>query len=356
MATANDLLFDAAVDHAVDFTRYNNGVVRRIIATLNKADADLFAQLVSALERLPAESFSVDRLDALLQDVRRINESAFRQLRQELEGELSDLVKYESGYQLSLFKNVLPVQVSVAAISVEQVYSAALARPFQGRLLSEWTSSIEADRMVRIRDALRIGYVEGQTVQQMVTRLRGTKARGYQDGLLEIDRRNAAAVVRTATAHTANFTQARFYDANSSLLKGLRWTSTLDGRTSAVCRARDGKIYPLNTQIRPPAHWNCRSVMVPVLKSWRELGINLPADDKSTRASLSGQVPDDMTYQEWLRKQSAARQDDILGKSKGLLFRKGGLTLDRFIDRSGHELTLVQMREKNAEAFRRAGL
>lgn len=356
MPTVNEELLDSAVDHAVDFTRYNNGVVRRIIAVLNRADKDLFEQLTAALDRLPAESFTVERLDMLLQSVRRLNESAYTALQSELQVELKELVSFESSYQLSLFKNVLPVQVVVAAVNVEQVYSAALARPFQSRLLSEWAKSIEADRMVRIRDALRMGYVENQTIGQMVTRLRGTRARGYEDGLLEIDRRNAAAIVRTATAHTANFTRQRFYEENESLIKGLKWVSTLDSRTSPVCRARDGQVFPVNSGPRPPAHWNCRSCMSPVTKSWRELGIDLEDLPPSTRASMNGQVPEDMTYQDWLRKQSAARQDDILGKSKGLLFRKGELPLERFVDRNGKELTLVQLREKHAEAFRKAGL
>ena len=63
-----------------------------------------------------------------------------------------------------------------------------------------------------------------------------------------------------------------------------------------------------------------------------------------------------MTYQDWLKKQTVERQDDILGKTKGQLFRKGGLTLDRFIDRNGRELNLAELRAKNAAAFAKAGL
>ena len=71
---------------------------------------------------------------------------------------------------------------------------------------------------------------------------------------------------------------------------------------------------------------------------------------------MDGQVPADMTYQDWLRKQPASRQDDILGVTKGKLFRQGGLTLDRFVDRAGRELNLTELRKKNAEAFAKAGL
>lgn len=356
MLTANEVLLDAAIEHSIDTLRYSNGVVRRLIALLNRSDNDLNEQIIAALQRLPAESFTVERLDMLLADVRRINEAAYQQLRTGLEGELKELVSYEAGYQAQLFQSVLPVQVSVAAVSVEQVYSAALARPMQSRLLKEWAAGIEADKMTRIRDALRMGYVEGQTIQQMVQRIRGTKARGYEDGIIQVDRRNAEAVVRTAIAHTANHTRQRFYESNSSLIKSLKWVSAIDGRTSAVCRARDGQTFPLNSGPRPPAHWGCRSSMTPVLVTWRDLNIDMDEISPSTRASLDGQIPEDTTYSQWIKGKSATYQDEVLGKTQGKLFRDGGLTLDKFIDKTGKEYSLSQLREKNAAAFSRAGL
>lgn len=356
MATVNEQLADEAISHSIDLTRYSNSVIRRIIALLNKTDRDLANQITAALERLPAESFTVERLDALLQSVRQTNAVAYQQVSQLIETELKDLVQYEAAYQYQLFQSTLPVQVSVAAVNVGQVYAASLSRPFQGTLLKECLAGLEANKARMVRDAIRIGYVEGQTIQQITQRIMGTRALQYTDGLMETSRRDAAAMVRTAVSHTANFTRNEFYKQNNDLVKGIKWISTLDGRTSAVCRARDGEVYPIDSGPRPPAHWNCRSSTTPVIRSWKELGIDLPESAKSTRASMDGQVPEDMTYQDWLRKQPVERQDDILGKAKGQLFRKGGLTLDRFIDRNGRELNLAELRAKNAAAFAKAGL
>ena len=96
--------------------------------------------------------------------------------------------------------------------------------------------------------------------------------------------------------------------------------------------------------------------MSPVLVSWRDLGIDMDELPASTRASMSGQIPEDTTYQQWLKGKTAAFQDDILGKTKGALFRRGGLTLDRFVDKTGKEYTLEDLRTKNAAAFAAAGL
>lgn len=371
MPSANERLADAAVSHAIDLTRFSNGAVRRMIALLNRADSDLFSQLLAALERAPQSAAQIERIDSLLASVRDINARAYEALRSGLEAELRDLAAYEADYQLQLFQSVIPapvqVKFAVAAVSPEQVYAGALSRPMQGRLMKEWAASIEADKMLRIRDALRIGFVEGETIDQMVRRIRGTRARGYSDGLIELDRRHAEAVVRTATSHVAGFTRDRFLDANADLIASVSWTSTLDGRTTSECRIRDGLRYT-TTDHKPVGHkvpwksgpgrnhWACRSTSTPNLRSWRELGIDMDELPASTRASMDGQIPEDQTYGQWLKKQSAARQDEILGPTRGKLMRAGKLSMDRFHDDKGKFLTLDQLRARDAEAFKRAGV
>lgn len=372
MPTVNEALRDADISHQVDLQRYGNGVVFRLIALLNRVDSDLFAQLVSALEALPAESFTVERLEQVLYSVRSLNAQVYQMLGREMSSEMLKLVEYEAGYQFELFKKVIPIQVlldvQIARVAMDQVYAAAMSRPFQGRLLSEWASTIEAGRMARVRDTIRIGYVENQSISQIVARLRGTRAKGYSDGEIQLDRQHVEAVVRTAIGHTAGFTRDRFLRANGDLVKAVVWTSTLDGRTSAGCRLRDGLSYtPLDHKpightvpwlAGPGAlHWNCRSTSVPVTKSWAELGgADIGSFSPKTRASMDGTVPAETTYAEWLKKQSAARQDDILGPNRGKLLREGGLELDRFYNDKGRYLTLDQLRSRDAAAFERAGL
>jgi hypothetical protein len=662
MATVNEQLRDEVVHHQVDLLRYSNHVVRRIIALLNRVDADLFAQLVAAIDNAGSNA-SVQRLELLLLGVRQINADAYAQLAGELQSELRGLADAELAYQQQLFE-VVPVRLSIAMPTLEQVYAAALARPFQGRLLSEWAQGIEAGRMVRIRDAVRMGIVENQTTQQIVQRIRGTRAKGYGDGLIEIDRRHAEAVVRTAVQHVAGVVRDSVLEANADLLRAVQWVSTLDSRTSMMCfpgstavvpvgdmlavskrtyqgevvvvttasgkqlratpnhpvltargwraiqelnpgadvlyrvvgdaiggscsenvgvpaaisaladalarpsvgkvfvertsqadfhgdgelgqhevhiprsdcnlgqglnaagfhevvetllsgvavgaslarlcdgdflrvgqscvhmasefdassvqdrvqaalahsespddfvgshstpegiddicrvtpafgftaaqgrhdagpleqasyggcgcpvgtaerrgadsvrvlpddviavrrelfsdghvynlststewyladgflvhncRIRDGLKYTADTHkpighkvpwLSGPgrAHWQCRSCSAPVLKSWRELGIDMDGQPESVRASMDGEVPAETTFAEWIKKQSARRQDDILGPKRGKLLRAGGLDLADFYNEKGRALTLDELRQRNAEAFRRAGI
>lgn len=59
-------------------------------------------------------------------------------------------------------------------------------------------------------------------------------------------------------------------------------------------------------------------------------------------------------YDEWLSRQPASVQDDILGKTRGKLFRDGGLPMKGFVSRKGEELTLEELRDKEAGAWKRA--
>jgi hypothetical protein len=366
MPTVNQVLEDEQIAHAVDLEKYKVGVVRRIIALLNRSDADLSAALAAALERLPAESFTVERLELLLDQVRLINSQAYASVAKALQDDLKDLAGYEVSWQQTLFESTIPEPVQVrspiASVSAEQAYAAALSRPFQGRLLRNWGEEIAADRMVKVRNAIRTGYLEGKTTEQIIRSIRGSRAAGYADGLLERPRKDLAAVVRTAVSHTAATARDEFNKANEEVLKAERWVSTLDNKTSPMCRIRDQLQYTVLTHkpighkvpwLQGPGkiHWCCRSTSAPVTKSWKELGMNIDEMTPAQRASMDGQVPANSTYSEWLNRQSDARKVEVLGPARAQLLKDGKLDLEDFYTPTGEWMTLDQMRARDAAAF-----
>ncbi|KGU87211.1 phage Mu F like family protein [Pseudomonas mediterranea] len=365
MATVNETLRDEGLAHAVDLDKYKLGVVRRIIALLNRSDASLTAALAEALERMPAESFTVERLEGLLDEVRAVNEAAYAQVMELLETELKGFAGYEMDWQQDLFKATVPepvlVRFPIVSIGAEQIYAAAMARPFQGRLLRNWGKEIAAGRMAKIRNAVRIGYLEGKTTDQIVRSIRGSRANNYADGFLERPRQDLASIVRTAVSHTAAVARENFNAANSDLIASEDWTSTLDTKTSKDCRIRDKLPYEVGTH-RPIGHkvpwlegpgrihFNCRSTSTPRTRSWRELGIPVDEMTQQQRASMDGQVPADTTYAEWLGRQSAERQEQVLGPVRAKMMRDG-MKLEEFYSPNGTFLTLEQLRERDAATF-----
>ena len=348
--SVNDKLLSEIVAHEIDVLGYGNSVTKKIINILNKSDITIFDKITKIVDELPSNTVNVKRFDRLLKPIIKANNDSYYQARRELQSEMREFTDQELDFQTEIVNKESPVPIKT--IAAEQVFAAALAKPFQGELLSEFFAKLSEQKATLITNALRMGLIEGQTTGAIVKQIRGTRQLQFKDGILAITRRNAESVVLTALAHFQNFAQESLYDANDDIIKGFRYTATLDTRTTELCASRDGNFYKMG-EPKPaiPAHYRCRSRYVPVLKSFKELGLDADEFTPSTRASMDGQVPDKLTYSDWLGKQSEARQAKVLGKAKAELFRQGDLPLDKFVSPSGHVYTLDQLKELNKSAF-----
>lgn len=322
----NDAILDAQVRHAIGLQRLSNSEVRKVLALLKRIDS----RIIERLTREDLTDLGRARQAKLLRDVRSIIDAVYEDATGKLQLSLNDLAEYEQGYQRDLFADVLGVEVALQRISEDQLIAAVNDKPFQGKLLKDWFVELPEAQFRRLRDTIRMGVVEGRSIAEIVRDIRGTRANGYKDGVLEIGRRHAETTVRTAVNHTANAAAERFYKRNERLIRGVQWLSTLDTRTSPICRARDNMVYEVDKGPRPPAHPNCRSSTTPILKAFPD--------------------PDSPSYGEWLGRQNKDVQADVLGKAKAELFRAGGLPMDKFVNRAGKELTLEQL--KRAEGGR----
>ena len=78
---------------------------------------------------------------------------------------------------------------------------------------------------------------------------------------------------------------------------------------------------------------------------------------RHTQSSMRGQVPAELSYQDWLRRQPETFVEDVLGPVKARLFIDGKVDLDRFVDlRTSKPFTLGELRRKEGAAFSAAGL
>lgn len=349
MPTPNELILDLSTDHAISIERLKDGEVKRILQLLNKTEKDLIEKVAARLGLLDERGHDLSpdttkRLKELLAVVRADREALYKEFNERMQGSLFEFAKVEAAHQISLLSEAAGVTLDLLSPGLARLKAIATAQPFQGRLLKEWAAAMGQAETARISDAIKIGMVEGQTTDQIIQRIRGTRAAQYRDGLLEISRRDAVGVTRTAIAHVSNRAREEVWAANADIIDKVQWVATLDGRTSPVCRARDGQLFDVDKGPRPPAHFNCRSAVVAYFGE---------PDDDATRASAGGPVPQKTTYGDWLRKQPNAVQDDILGEAKAKLFRDGGLTVDRFVNVSGKEYSLEQLRQRDSAAFER---
>lgn len=337
--SANTQLRDKTIAHSIYLQRYYGNTTKEITKLLEKVEVDLVAKLRSMDMN---SEWSIARIDQQLQSIRAILNDGYALAGKELISNMHDAAEYEQEWQIKAVNESTPIVLDMVAVAPVTLFAAVESKPLQGKLIKEWIDKLDQDSYTRIQDAVRMGLVEGQSYNDVVKRITGTKALQYTDGVMALNKRQTQALVSTAMSHATNTARDEFYQENADLYKGVQWVSTLDQRTSSICQARDGKVYPLNTGIRPPAHFRCRSAMVPILKSWQALGLKNPSG--RTRASMDGQVAQTETYQSWLKKKPAAFQDEVLGQERAKLFRDG-TPLDRFVDDSGHTYTLEQLKK-----------
>lgn len=92
---------------------------------------------------------------------------------------------------------------------------------------------------------------------------------------------------------------------------------------------------------------NCRSIMVPWLKSFKDLSANIQDDiDPGVRASMNGSVPQSLSYNKWLKTQPQSVQIEVLGRNRYELWKKDRLSLRQLTNQQGRPLTLEQLRER----------
>lgn len=344
--TANEQLRDAILERQAALLAYGNGLSAEIIDLLGPEQAALAADLRDKLA-LMGDSYDAAAIQVLLDQIQRLTAEIFAKVETALEAALAVLVDHEVERSAQIFNAALPVGVDLGVFQLPspELLSAIVSdMPMVGSTLSQAISDLAASQLRAIRGIVQQGLLEGQTIAQMVREVIGTKAQSYEDGVLAVTRRQAEALVITSVAHVTNQAREAFYRANTDVIASETFTATLDSRTTPLCRSLDGRVYPVGEGPIPPLHFRCRSVRRPNLKSWRQLGFNMADLPPGSRASMDGQVPGDLTYDQWLRGRSARLQDEILGPTRGALYRKNpGMTMRSFVNNAGKTLTLEQL-------------
>ncbi len=391
--TANEELYDALVRHQIYVLRYSGYVRNRMTTIMNASEDELARRIRDKLRNTQGLSTPVEwqRLQSLQAGLDALRRESWDEATKFLIEEMVELSYQEPIRLNAMMQAVLPVAVETVMPSARMLRAIALSRPFEGRILKEWADTMAADDIRRIHSAIQAGMVAGEDSATIARRVVGTGTLKGADGVTEITRRQIQTITRTAVQHIANGARDTWFDENSDILEAEQFVATLDSRTTPICRALDGKTYPVGKGPRPPLHFNCRSLRIAAIdgtlagdrpakpttekllvkeyaeknglgdvRSRDQLPRGTKGDyDKWARGrirQLVGPVPATQTYQTWLKGQSNAFQNEVLGDTKAKLFRDGGLTLDKFVDRNGTELTLKQLAQKEADAFRAAGL
>ena len=283
------------------------------------------------------------------------------------------LGKSEAAFEVKSLEQVVKYDFTIPTEG--QLKSAVLTNPLNvtgsnhGQLLFNYIKRTTIGTTDLIVNNIRSGVYSGQTTQQIIRNIIGTKSKLFRDGTLYNVNRDIGTMVRTGLAHVSAQARTETWKRNSDISPGFKISVTFDGNTSVICRgygSTPDKIYTVGVDPVNPFHLNCRSSTVAALNEKFKM-----LEDSRTRSARNADgkivsVPANENYYTWLKRQPAAFQDDVIGKTRGQLLRNGGLTVEQFsklnlnkfgvprktIFRGGKALTpLEQMREVEELAF-----
>lgn len=391
--TVNEKHLDERIKHQVFLTQFGDNLrnkVNTILAATETDIADKIRARVAGNIGMDTPG-SWDRLQSLLAQIDKIRSGAWGEASTYLNNQLTGLALSEPAMLGQMLVEVSPVVISTVLPTARLLKTIVTSRPFEGLVLKDWSARMQADDLRRIHNAIQLGMVAGDPVDNIVKRVIGTRTLQGADGVIQLSRNQVQSVVRTAVMHISNEAQTEFRKENADLFSQDLFVATLDSRTTPQCRAEDGKCYKHGKGPQPPLHFQCRSLRVPAISAeymgerpakpstekslLREFSKWSGIDTVSSRADLprgmkgayddfsrkriremTGLVPATTNYQAWLERQTKQFQVDLLGNTKAKLFADGGLKLDQFVNSTGVELTLEQLAKKYPGAFEKAGL
>ena len=382
--------------NAIDLNRYSNSVARRVINAYNDIILDSVNQL-RAIDDLD-ESFKAARLRSIIAQLKESLATWAGDSTELTAIELQGLAELQSEFVEEQLKKVLPrgsrnivrsveispqfaqsvvvtdpTQINVVVLSDDlfaavegapQTFSltaaegATITLP-NGQVVQKAFRGIAEDQAELFGQVVRQGLLTGETTDDIARRLKG-KLRFGQTGSVRqiaaaggqattVANNQVVALVRTSINQVANAASQQVYEANQDITKKYRYVATLDSRTSAICRALDGREFEYGKGPKPPQHFNCRSTTVAVIDY-----DNLPFDPppRGRRAAQGGMVPADQSYGQWLAKQSRSVQEQALGKSKVPYFNRLSAkygpkdAIAKLVRDDGSELTLQDLRKR----------
>ena len=362
---------DLLTRHDVDLMRVEAGLRRKIIGLLRGLEQDVVSKLQRSNPSAPAHtSFKLRRLDVLMAATKDSYNKVYGTVGKTLKEQLVDLAEAESVNTVNTVNKVLQVNVMDASLDKRTLKALVDGALIEGAPSKHWWAEQKRSQRTAFERAMREGVIAGEPLGTLVQRVRGTRAAQFKNGIFSTTRRQAEALVRSSVQAVANETRNKTYAENSDVVKGKQWLSTLDTRTSDICKALDGQAWDLEGKRLsgtthdfvqpPPAHWNCRSTLVPVLKSWDELSgtksskirgiLKSKKPGRRTRSEMDGKkVSNTISYEKWLRNKDRRNPEmvvDILGPTKYKLWKEGKLSFRDLIDQSWNPLTVAELRDK----------
>lgn len=354
--TGPDLLVaEAFITHQLDLLRLGAYTQAQALELLDELGRNLEDLLKSPL----ITPWNRQRLNRLLAQAGTVIDEYYTDIAAQVDTTLAGVARAQAGAAVSAMQPLSEVglAVSLSANLPPQTFLKKLLSNtmIHGARSATWWRRQARDTQLRFANEVRQGLLRGETNSQIVARVAGSP---QKPGVMQVSRAQARTLIHASVQQVANEARLETFKNMGDVVTGVRQLSTLDSRTTDICIAYSGAEWNLQgkpigrTKLPfnggPPRHWNCRSVLVPITKSFRDLGVERPEVGRLAPRYASVDGPTDLTMREWLKTRTKEQLDQQLGKGRAALFRRGAITLKDLVDMRGNPMTLKQLEAKVA--------
>ena len=388
-----------------------NAVAELLSDAIGEQDESLLAMLHTELrtvrewilENKQSPKVVFEKLESIRQQIETIEHRGVQNALTILQGQAGDLASIAGQHAASEIQSALMNERNIrrrhlkSELTESAIKNMLDYKPFvDGKTIQQWFGDLEYKISSRIFQCVQKGIVEGMTLNSIMQSIRGTE--GFKpgvlpSGILRGNRQSAEMLARTVINATANQSRLEMYRANADVIDGVQWLATLDHRTCIICGAYDGRIWAQDKLYGvkvPPAHPNCRCVLIPYI----DIGDGIDADAGTRPAEAENfdllakkkydanpnakkkygdlsheyrrklrlramedfrqktgnspyrQVKGGMTFADYLKSQSVSFQREWLGATRFALYQSGKLTLDQMVrPDSGFRRTIEELRK-----------
>lgn len=328
-------VIDTLTERQLELLRYDAHLREVVDKMLRQLGVDL-ETLVNGVSFSRLSDYDQRRVKKLLADIKSAAGETYSGISDLVDADLAELVPLQASWGVDVLAPVLGVKFA-GLPGPDMLEALARGKLIQGTVAEDWWNRQSGNLQFQAAGRIRRGVIEGWTNQQIT---------GEIADLMQIARRDASSLVRTAVQTAANEAMGGLYRHNSDIVAAEMHVSTLDSRTTDICMARSGKRWtldgePINHKLpykRPPCHFACRSALVPLLDKDEKLD--------GTQSSDTGYVSANDTFEEFLRRKGPEYADKMLGKGRAQLWRDGKITLSDLLDQRGNPQTLADLRAK----------
>lgn len=342
---------DYIISHHIDLLRVEAGVRNEALALLNK----LGRELESVLRARDFTKYTQPQVKSMLAEITKVIDAYYTEIQKPINAAMVGIADVQAHIVQNAVNSAFIVNIEANLPAVAYLKNVIGQTLIQGAALKDWFKRQSAETAFRFGNMVRQGMVNGETNAQILKSVLGTPT---QPGLavMDVSKRNLQTLIHTTIQTVANKARLETIRANPAVNKGIRQMSTLDSHTSLICIAYSGAEWdldgnPINETVLPfnggpPRHFNCRSILTPIPKTYRELGYDIDEPDVGTRASMDGPVRGDMTMAQFLKRQGKDFENASLGEGRAQLWRDKKITLQQLLDQRGNPLSMTQLLRK----------